>query len=201
MTGIPRKIVAFVRWLFASEQLPPPPSENQNIRRRTLPFLRWAISDDELARREPGKTQEAHARSLLQWVLSPERLPDLRDEPGRGVKPTVSFWPWVLGGEVLPELKLPNAPDERRPTLLGLALSPEVCPTSTEPTCRRKEGFLRRVLSSEVCPTREPATRRRDAGFMRWALSSEVCPTGVAVPSRSRSGFLRWLTAPEKLVR
>ncbi|MHC4695312.1 MAG: hypothetical protein ACYTFA_01065 [Planctomycetota bacterium] len=199
MTGIVRKVAAFVRWLFASEQLPAWPGEGQAAGEPGQSFVRWVVSGDELGSDGPGKTQRAAGRRFLRWVLSPERLSDQPGEPGRGGKPGVSFLRWALRGEELPELKVPNASDARQPTFLGWVLSPEVCPTNREPTPRRRSGLLRWTPSSDVCPTAEPSTRERGGTFLGSVFASEDCPVDKAPTPERRPGFLRWLTSRERL--
>ncbi len=195
-----RKVVAFVRWLFASEQLPGRPGEGRAAGERGQSFVRRVVSGDELGSGGPGKARRAVGRRFLRWVLSPERLSDQPTEPRRGGKPGVSFLRWALRGEELPELKVPGASDAPQPTFLGWVLSPEICPTNPEPTRRRRAGLIRWTLSSEVCPTGEPATRERGETFLGSVFASEDCPRDEAPAPGRHPGFLRWLTSRERLM-
>ncbi len=199
VTGIPRKIAAFIRWLSAPEQLAQLPGVDENAGQRRPSFVSWVFSGAELADSVREKAQDVPGQSFLRRVFAPETLRDSQDEPGRRVEPAMSFWRSVFSREELPELKVVNAPDARRKTSLGWVLSPEVCPTIPEPTPRPDAEFLRWVLSSEACPLREPATHRQSAGFLRWSLSSEDCPVETAATAQRRRTFWQWLMAREKL--
>lgn len=199
VTGIPRKIAAFIRWLSAPEQLAQLPGVDENAGQRRPSFVSWVFSGAELADSVREKAQDVPGQSFLRRVFAPETLRDSQDEPGRQVEPGMSFWRSVFSREELPKLKVVSDPDARQKTSLGWVLSPEICPTIPDPTRGPDAEFLRWVLSSEACPLREPVTHRQSVGFLRWLLSSEVCPVETAASAHRRRAFWQWLMAREKL--
>ncbi len=173
VTGIPRKIGAFIRWLSAPEQLARLPGVDENAAPRRPSFVSWVFSGAELAGSVREKAQDVPAQSFLRRVFTPETFRDSQDEPGRQVEPAMSFWRSVFSREELPELKVVSVSDARQKTSLGWVLSPEVCPTIPEPTRRPDAEFLRWVLSSEACPVETAATPHKRRGFWRWLISRE----------------------------
>ena len=165
-----KKILVFLRWLHASEQLPK--FENPGGRPQARSFARWLAHGDELCDAQPESPGGARPPQLWSWLISAETLPSFGPDQGRG---------------------------DRREGLLRHVLSRESCPHLESPPAKRKPGFAHWVLSRDVCPQVEDSVVRRGGGFTRWLLRVEACPDLQAeAPYRSR-GFWRWLLSREEL--
>lgn len=165
-----KKMAAFVRWLFSSEQLPT--FENRTSR--------------------PG------ARSFARWLAHVDKLGEVRPESTRGVRPP-RFWSWLISAEALPSLETGQARADRREGLLRRVLSPESCPHLESAPAAREPGFARWVLSADECPQVEDSVVPRGGGFTRWLLRGEECPEAQTdAPPRART-FWRWLLSREGL--
>jgi hypothetical protein len=155
-----RRVVAFLQWLFAPEELCAPADESQAESRLAQRFPDWLLGSDVLVGDHTANAREVRRRRFLSWVLSAEELPMLSDEAsGFGVR-----WPRF----------------SRRAFSSDELSQPKAARNHAVPQTR----FARWVLSSEVCPQDTAALTRRAGGFLRWALSPEVCPQDSALPTR-----------------
>ena len=158
--SIRRRIVAFLRWLFAPEELSVPADESQADSRPAQRFLDWLLGSDVLVGDHTANAREVQRRRFLSWVLSAEELPMLSDEAsGFGVH-RPRFSRRVFSSDELPQ--------------------PKAAKNHAVPQTR----FSRWVLSSDVCAQDTAALTRRAGGSLRWILSPEVCPQDSAPPTR-----------------
>jgi len=155
-----RRIVAFLRWLFAPEELCVPADQSRAESRPAQRFLDWLLGSDVLVGDHTAKAHEVRPRRFLSWVLSAEELPTLSDEAsGFGVH-RPRFSRRVFSSDELSQ--------------------PKAAKNHAVPQTR----FSRWVLSSDVRPQDTAALTRRAGGSLRWVLSPEVCPQDSAPPTR-----------------
>ncbi len=146
MGKFPARIVAFLRWLFSSEELPVTSGPGHHPQPRPAGLMRWLLSADQCADEPGAKPTAAFRQHFLAWVCAPEELPVLPAEtPDR----SQSLWLWIMRGE-----ELPGAP-------------------AAESQARARRGFVRWLLSGEVCPPSPAPSVRRQPGLLRWLLASE----------------------------
>ena len=167
------KLVAFIQWLSAPEDLPSEVAGVDPLAARTGKpgFSRWLL----------------HADSLQQVGLSPDRA-----HPPR-------FWHWILDTEELPIAKAQDHDQSWRTMFLTRLLEAEPCPRHTGVAVEHRESFFRRLLATEQCPAQPQTVPQVKRGFARWLLKQEECPIESPSAPVRRHGFWYNLFASEKL--
>lgn len=214
------RVVAFVRWVSAPEQLPESPAVVRDadlqpeglfqgaecaergsvrscggLRSGSEGFLQWLISSEVL---DPPAAETAAAPSggFSRWLFSLDTLPTLPQAGlrGSGGQGLVRH---VLSAENCPVRSA--TPKGRVPGMARWLLATEECPTVDTPCHHGGTGLLRGIVTPEVCPTTSECSERRHKGFVRWILSSQDCPRGDTPDPRRRKGFASWLFSQEEL--
>jgi hypothetical protein len=115
---VPRRLLAFCRWIFEREQL-------LHLARETPPgpagptAFGWLASPDHL----PTDVQPSHrGPGFFRWLFSADRLPHLAEAPRR----RLDLFSWLVASEPLP-LAEPASPARSR-SLLKWLVAPESTP-------------------------------------------------------------------------
>ncbi len=144
------RVVAFLKWLSTSEQLPTSCGGSGDPPRRGRGFEHWLFCREHLAEESLRQPLRIQRRSFLTWVLSQDQLQTVDGSSLKIPEHRTSSWSWLLGNEELPSR--------------GVSENHE----------RTQAGFLRSLLSAET-PARQPeAASAKPRGFVRWLLSRET---------------------------
>ncbi|MFH0982760.1 MAG: hypothetical protein V2A79_14650 [Planctomycetota bacterium] len=138
-------------------------------------------------------------RLFLQWLFSPEQLPEPPGEPPETTGQSARFWDWVCSGAELPQAYLPDGQPVAQARFLHWLVMPEVCPEDEMSVDRRRVGVLGSLFAGEICPEYPIAAAPYRVGCLHGLFSPEKCPEVEPPACQPRAGLLRWLLSHEKL--
>ena len=144
------RMVAFLKWLFTSEQLPSSSGGSGDPPRRGCGFEHWLFGKERLAEESFPQTPRIQRRGFLAWVLSPDQLQTVDGRSLQVPEHRQSFWSWLFSGGELPSTNLPE--NRERPP----------------------GGVLRSLLSAETLARQPQTASAKPRGFVRWLLSRET---------------------------
>lgn len=192
-----RKLAAVVRWVIASEELPPADLAAQQLETSRTRFFQWVVKGDKLDVDQDGVPAESVRAGFLTRVLAADELPE--GPVASASVHTGGLIRWLLSGEALPD-PLPETEIEApRQSLLHWMTALEVCPTHPQPATQVEQSLIRRILAAETCPSHPPPPREVASGFIPWILSPEICPEEPSETPHRRRGFFGWLLSREEL--
>lgn len=194
------KLVAFLRWLLASETLPTDvgaADASRDASARSPGFSRWLVQGDKLNAAALGpRTKPVR---FVRWVLSPDELSPVVTDPSETQGRPPRFWRWLVRGEEVPPSDAEDRGSPLRTMFFRRLLASEACPVAPDEPVRRPAGFLWGLLQAEQCPRHPVETPREKQGFVRWVMEGEPCPVDSSPAPARRRGFWRKLFTPEKL--
>ncbi len=144
------RVVAFLKWLFTSEQLPASSGDFGEPPPRGRGLEHWLFGKERLAEESSSQTSRIQRRAFLTWVLSQDQLHTVDGRSLQAPEHRQSFWSWLLGGGELPSTRLPENQE------------------------RSQGGFFRSLLSSETLAGQPEKALAGRQGFVRWLLSRET---------------------------
>lgn len=194
-----QKLIAFLRWVFAPEQLPDDVAGTGPMSAGRPGFSRWLLHGDMLgegAGEAPGVPQSP---GFFRALLAPESLPDEVASQGTRLAPPPRFWPWILSADTLPEAEPADHEEASRTRFLTRLFQQELCPECPHERVEARAGFFRQLVAPEECPVNPVHTPQVRKGFVRWALERQECPMDSTPSPQRRPGFWRKLFASEEL--
>ncbi len=144
------RIVAFLKWLFTSEQLPASSDGSGEAPRRGRGFEHWLFGKERLAEESFPQTPRIQRRGFLTLVLSQDQLQTVDGRSLQVPEHRQSFWSWLFSGGELPSTNLPE--NRERP----------------------QGGVLRSLLFAETLARQPQTASAKPRGFVRWLLSRET---------------------------
>ncbi len=147
---IVERVVAFLKWLVTSEQLPASSCGSGEPLQRGRGFEHWLFGKERLAEGSVPQTPRIQRRVFLTWILSQDQLQAVDGRSLQVPEHRQSFWSWLLGKEELPSI--------------GVSKNHE----------RPCGGVLRSLLSAETLARQPEAASAKPRGFVRWLLSRET---------------------------